>query len=102
MPRISRSPSDARSSRAFAVTPGVPTVERIPSASSGQFRPSRPSLASSEAEPVDRALIFTRTSMARTGGKLESRHSANAIHGNKSQNHRERVLAAFRSGESAR
>src|SRR5207253_1095015 len=25
--------------------------------------------------------------------------SANAIHGNKSQNHRERVLAAFRTGE---
>jgi superfamily II DNA/RNA helicase len=53
-------------------------------------------------EPVDRALIFTRTKhgadkvvkgLAKVGIK------ADAIHGNKSQNHRERVLAAFRSGE---
>src|SRR5579863_1023249 len=52
-------------------------------------------------EPVNRALVFTRTkhgadkvvkSLARAG------IAADAIHGNKSQNHRERVLAAFRSG----
>jgi ATP-dependent RNA helicase RhlE len=53
-------------------------------------------------EPIDRALVFTRTkhgadkvvkSLARAG------IDAHAIHGNKSQNHRERVLTAFRSGE---
>ena len=53
-------------------------------------------------EPIDRALVFTRTkhgadkvvkSLAKAG------IAANAIHGNKSQNHRERVLSAFRSGE---
>ena len=53
-------------------------------------------------EPIDRALVFTRTkhgadkvvkSLAKCG------IAANPIHGNKSQNHRERVLSAFRSGE---
>jgi len=53
-------------------------------------------------EPVDRALVFTRTkhgadkvvkALARAG------IAADAIHGNKSQNHRERVLGAFRSGQ---
>jgi len=52
-------------------------------------------------EPIGRALVFTRTKhgadkvvkqLAKAG------IAANAIHGNKSQNHRERVLAAFRSG----
>ena len=52
-------------------------------------------------ESVDRALIFTRTkhgadklvrSLARGGVAAE------ALHGNKSQNQRERVLAAFRKG----
>src|SRR6201987_5625308 len=53
-------------------------------------------------EPIDRALVFTRTkhgadkvvkSLAKAG------LAANAIHGNKSQNHRERVLPQFRAGE---
>jgi ATP-dependent RNA helicase RhlE len=53
-------------------------------------------------EGIDRALVFTRTkhgadkvvkSLAKAG------IAANAIHGNKSQNHRERVLTQFRSGE---
>ena len=53
-------------------------------------------------EPVDRALVFTRTKHGAdkvVKGLEKSGISANAIHGNKSQNHRERVLAAFRSGE---
>jgi len=53
-------------------------------------------------EPVDRALIFTRTKHGadKVVKTLEKAGiSANAIHGNKSQNHRERVLAAFRTGE---
>jgi ATP-dependent RNA helicase RhlE len=53
-------------------------------------------------EPVDRALIFTRTKHGadKVVKTLEKAGiPANAIHGNKSQNHRERVLAAFRTGE---
>jgi superfamily II DNA/RNA helicase len=87
-----------------AVTPVASTVERITqriiqvdfAAKSGVLAQLL------KQEPVDRALIFTRTKhgadkvvkvLAKAG--IE----ANAIHGNKSQNHRERVLAAFRSGE---
>ncbi|MEP9348476.1 DEAD/DEAH box helicase [Xanthobacter sp. KR7-225] len=53
-------------------------------------------------EPVDRALVFTRTKhgadkvvriLAKAG------HPCEAIHGNKSQNQRDRVLQAFRDGE---
>jgi len=53
-------------------------------------------------EGMDRALVFTRTKhgadkvvkqLAKAG------IAASAIHGNKSQNHRERTLASFRSGE---
>jgi ATP-dependent RNA helicase RhlE len=52
-------------------------------------------------EVIDRALIFTRTKhgadkVAR--GLLKAGIAADAIHGNKSQNQRERVLAAFRTG----
>jgi ATP-dependent RNA helicase RhlE len=53
-------------------------------------------------ETIDRALIFTRTKhgadkVAR--GLVRAGIGAEAIHGNKSQNQRERVLAAFRKGE---
>ena len=88
-----------------AVTPVASTVERITQRiiqvdHSRQARLSAPQLL--KQETVDRALIFTRTkhgadkvvkSLERAGIR------ANAIHGNKSQNHRERALAAFRSGE---
>ena len=53
-------------------------------------------------EPVDRALVFTRTKHGAdkvVKGLAKTGITAHAIHGNKSQNHRERVLAAFRSGE---
>jgi superfamily II DNA/RNA helicase len=53
-------------------------------------------------EAIDRALIFTRTKhgadkVAR--GLSRAGIAAEAIHGNKSQNQRERVLAAFRKGD---
>jgi superfamily II DNA/RNA helicase len=87
-----------------AVTPVASTVERITqriiqvdfSAKSGVLAQLL------KQEPVDRALIFTRTKhgadkvvkgLAKVGIK------ADAIHGNKSQNNRERALAAFRTGE---
>src|SRR5690606_33939378 len=52
-------------------------------------------------EPVNRALVFTRTKhgadkVAR--GLSRDGIAADAIHGNKSQNQRERTLAAFREG----
>jgi len=53
-------------------------------------------------EPIDRALVFTRTKHG--ADKLvraleKSGVDAAAIHGNKSQGQRERVLAAFRDGK---
>src|SRR5712691_10558254 len=53
-------------------------------------------------EPVDRALVFTRTKHGAdkvVRGLVKAGISAQAIHGNKSQSQRERVLAAFRSGK---
>ena len=87
-----------------AVTPVASTVDRITqriiqvdfSAKSGVLAQLL------KQEPVDRALIFTRTKHGadKVVKTLEKAGiSANAIHGNKSQNHRERVLAAFRTGE---
>ena len=52
-------------------------------------------------EPVDRALVFTRTKHGAdkvVRGLVRSGIAAEAIHGNKSQGQRERVLAAFRNG----
>jgi superfamily II DNA/RNA helicase len=87
-----------------AVTPVASTVDRITqriiqvdfSAKSGVLAQLL------KQEPVDRALIFTRTKHGadKVVKTLEKAGiPANAIHGNKSQNHRERVLAAFRTGE---
>jgi superfamily II DNA/RNA helicase len=53
-------------------------------------------------EQVDRALVFTRTKHGAdkvVRGLAKAGIAASAIHGNKSQNQRERVLMAFRSGE---
>jgi len=52
-------------------------------------------------EQVDRALVFTRTKHGAdkvVRGLAKAGIAASAIHGNKSQNQRERVLMAFRSG----
>jgi superfamily II DNA/RNA helicase len=87
-----------------AVTPVASTVERITQRIIQVDHAAKPALLAQllKQEPVDRALVFTRTkhgadkvvkSLARAG------IPADAIHGNKSQNHRERVLAAFRTGE---
>src|SRR5512139_2496246 len=87
-----------------AVTPVASTAERIDQRIiQVDFSAKHAFLAELlKQEPVDRALVFTRTKhgadkvvkvLAKAG--IE----ANAIHGNKSQNHRERVLAAFRTGE---
>ena len=52
-------------------------------------------------ETIDRALIFTRTKHGAdkvVQGLVRAGIAAEAIHGNKSQGQRERVLGAFRSG----
>src|SRR4029453_5946918 len=53
-------------------------------------------------EQVNRALVFTRTKHGAdkvVKGPEAPGIAAAAIHGNKSQNHRERTLAQFRTGE---
>jgi len=87
-----------------AVTPVATTADRITQRIIQVDHTAKPAILAQilKQEPVNRALVFTRTkhgadkvvkSLARAG------IPANAIHGNKSQNHRERVLAAFRTGE---
>jgi superfamily II DNA/RNA helicase len=86
-----------------AVTPEGSTVERVAQRIIHTERAAKPSLLVEvlKAEPVDRALIFTRTkhgadkvARALVNGGI----AAEAIHGNKSQNQRERVLKDFRDG----
>jgi superfamily II DNA/RNA helicase len=87
-----------------AVTPVATTAERIEQRIIRVDRPAKAEVLVDilRAETIDRALIFTRTKhgadkVAR--GLTRSGIAAEAIHGNKSQNQRERVLAAFRKGE---
>jgi ATP-dependent RNA helicase RhlE len=86
------------------VTPVASTVERITQRILLVDHSAKPTLLAQllKQEPVNRALIFTRTKHGAdkvVKGLARAGITADAIHGNKSQNHRERVLAAFRSGE---
>jgi ATP-dependent RNA helicase RhlE len=87
-----------------AVTPEASTVERV------EQRVIRVDRAAKSAvlidvlrrETIDRALIFTRTKHGAdkvVRGLNHAGIAAEAIHGNKSQGQRERVLAAFRKGD---
>jgi len=87
-----------------AVTPVSSTAERITQRIIQLDHSAKPATLSEllKSEPVNRALVFTRTkhgadkvvrSLVKAGIPSE------AIHGNKSQNHRERVLASFRNGD---
>ena len=85
------------------VTPVASTVERISQRVVHVDGGAKPGLLADilRQEPIDRALVFTRTKhgadkVVRVLGK--SGLAAEAIHGNKSQSQRERVLAAFRDG----
>lgn len=87
-----------------AVTPVSSTVERITQRVIQLDHSAKPSVLAQilKDEPVNRALVFTRTKhgadkVVKTLAKAGI--PADAIHGNKSQNYRERVLAAFRTGE---
>jgi ATP-dependent RNA helicase RhlE len=86
-----------------AVTPVASTAEKVAQRVVHVDRASKSALLAEllKAEPVDRAIVFTRTKhgadkVVRALG--QARIAAEAIHGNKSQNHRERTLASFRSG----
>src|ERR1700756_1267121 len=106
MPKAIAELADAmlRDPARVAVTPVASTAERITQRIIQVDHTAKAAMLAQllTQEPVDRALVFTRTkhgadkvvkSLERAG------IAAHAIHGNKSQNHRERVLAAFRSGE---
>jgi ATP-dependent RNA helicase RhlE len=86
-----------------AVTPQATTVEKVEQRVILTDKASKPALLAEvlKAEPVDRVLVFTRTKHGAdkvVRGLQKAGHKAEAIHGNKSQNQRERVLAAFRDG----
>ena len=87
-----------------AVTPAASTVERIEQRIVHVDRAAKPAMLVDilRRETVDRALIFTRTKHGAdkvVRGLIKAGLTAHAIHGNKSQGQRERVLAAFRRGE---
>ena len=87
-----------------AVTPQATTAERIAQRVILTEKASKPALLAEvlRNENIDRVLVFTRTKhgadkVVRLLNK--SGIAAEAIHGNKSQNQRERVLSAFRKGK---
>ena len=87
-----------------AVTPVSSTVERITQQVLQVDHSAKPAILAQilKSEPVNRALVFTRTKHGAdkvVKGLVKAGIPAEAIHGNKSQNHRERVLAAFRTGD---
>ena len=86
-----------------SVTPSATTVERIAQRIVHVDRGGKAKLLADllRGEPVDRALVFTRTKHGAdkvVRGLNKDGIAAEAIHGNKSQNQRERVLLAFRQG----
>jgi superfamily II DNA/RNA helicase len=87
-----------------AVTPQATTVDRVEQRVILTEKASKPSLLVEvlKTEKTDRVLVFTRTKHGAdkvVRGLQKAGHAAEAIHGNKSQNQRERVLAAFRDGK---
>jgi superfamily II DNA/RNA helicase len=85
------------------VTPVASTVERVEQRVAFADRATKPELLAQilKSEPVERTLVFTRTKHGAdrvVRGLVKAGIAADAIHGNKSQGQRERVLAAFRQG----
>jgi superfamily II DNA/RNA helicase len=86
-----------------AVTPVASTAERIAQRVIHVDRGGKPRMLAEllRREPVSRALVFTRTKHGAdkvVRGLHKDGIAAEAIHGNKSQNQRERALANFRNG----
>jgi superfamily II DNA/RNA helicase len=87
-----------------SVTPQATTVERIAQRIIHTDKPAKQTLLIEvlKTETTDRVLVFTRTKHGAdkvVRGLQKAGFTAEAIHGNKSQNQRERVLADFRSGK---
>jgi ATP-dependent RNA helicase RhlE len=87
-----------------AVTPQASTVDRIAQRVIHTEKSGKPALLLEvlKTEKTDRVLVFTRTKHGAdkvVRGLEKTGFLAEAIHGNKSQNQRERVLADFRSGK---
>ena len=87
-----------------AVTPAASTVERVEQRVIRVDRSAKPAILVDvlRRETIERALIFTRTKRGAdkvVRGLVQAGIGADAIYGNKSQNQRERVLAAFRKGK---
>ena len=87
-----------------AVTPTATTVERVDQRLIRVDRAAKPACWSTccAAKRSTARSIFTRTKHGAdkvVRGLVRAGIAAEAIHGNKSQNQRERVLAAFRKGE---
>ncbi len=86
-----------------AVTPVATTVERVDQRIIHVDRSAKGAVLAQllTEEPIDRALVFTRTKRGAdrvVRNLAKSGIVAEAIHGNKSQGQRERVLASFRQG----
>jgi ATP-dependent RNA helicase RhlE len=87
-----------------AVTPVSSTVDRVEQRVIRVDRSAKAAVLAQvlKREQVDRALVFTRTKHAAdkvARGLVKAGIAASAMHGDKSQNQRERALLAFRSGE---
>jgi len=87
-----------------SVTPQATTVEKIAQRVIHTDKAAKLALLAEllKSEPVERVLVFTRTKHGAdkvVRGLQKLGFAAEAIHGNKSQPQRERVLAAFRSGK---
>jgi ATP-dependent RNA helicase RhlE len=87
-----------------SVAPVASTAERVDQRVIRVDRSAKPAVLTDvlRREAIDRALIFTRTKHGADKvmrGLIRAGMGAAAIHGNKSQSQRERVLAAFRKGE---
>jgi superfamily II DNA/RNA helicase len=94
----------ARDPVRVAVTPAATTVERIEQRVIHVDRNRKAALLADilRSESIERVLVFTRTKHGAdkvVRQLAQARLDAAAIHGNKSQNQRERVLAAFRAGD---
>src|ERR1700720_1853260 len=86
-----------------AVAPPATTVELVDQRIVHLDRAAKPAALAEllRREPIDRVLVFTRTKHGAdkvVRGLAKAGIAAQAIHGNKSQPQRERVLAAFRAG----
>src|SRR5271165_2387742 len=87
-----------------AATPAGSTVVHVEQRIVRVDRAAKPEVLADilKHETIDRALVFTRTKHGAdkvVRGLARAGIAAQAIHGNKSQNQRDRALAGFRSGE---